>query len=191
MSVPTLLLSCVHITGDPGILDGPHQPHGLMVNEEHGFMSPEEQSRARAFALGVIKDYRERGCPPPARSRRRAAADDELGRLRTRRPVVSARGAGRDRLRHSRYSDAVAATIAEQRTDFPVLYRLRRVGAVGGDPTRAGRYPVRGVEKNPGLGGTWFENSYPGARVDSPNHLYAYSFEPIDHWTTTSPRSPS
>ena len=25
------------------------------------------------------------------------------------------------------------------------------------------------IEKNPGVGGTWFENRYPGARVDSPS----------------------
>ena len=30
----------------------------------------------------------------------------------------------------------------------------------------AGRYPFTVVEKNPGVGGTWWENSYPGARVD-------------------------
>ena len=27
-------------------------------------------------------------------------------------------------------------------------------------------------EKNPGVGGTWFENRYPGARVDTPSHAY-------------------
>ena len=38
------------------------------------------------------------------------------------------------------------------------------------------------VEKNPGVGGTWFENRYPGARVDSPSrtysHLVGVDFEP-------------
>jgi len=35
-------------------------------------------------------------------------------------------------------------------------------------------------EKNPDVGGTWLENTYPGCRVDSPNHTYSYSFEPND-----------
>src|SRR5208337_3373787 len=39
------------------------------------------------------------------------------------------------------------------------------------------------VEKNPGPGGTWWENSYPGARVDVANHFYCYSFEPNNDWT--------
>ena len=43
--------------------------------------------------------------------------------------------------------------------------------------------PYTIVEKNAGVGGTWWENSYPGARVDVGNHFYCYSFEPSDHWT--------
>jgi 4-hydroxyacetophenone monooxygenase len=39
------------------------------------------------------------------------------------------------------------------------------------------------IEKNSSVGGTWFENRYPGARVDVSNHLYCYSFEPAHHWT--------
>src|SRR5262249_40394975 len=30
--------------------------------------------------------------------------------------------------------------------------------------------------------GTWFENSYPGCRVDVGNHFYCYSFEPNHDW---------
>ena len=33
-------------------------------------------------------------------------------------------------------------------------------------------------EKNPDLGGTWFENRYPGCARDIPAHNYTYSFEP-------------
>jgi 4-hydroxyacetophenone monooxygenase len=37
-------------------------------------------------------------------------------------------------------------------------------------------------EKNPTVGGTWFENTYPGCGVDTPNHFYCYSFEPNPDW---------
>jgi 4-hydroxyacetophenone monooxygenase len=30
------------------------------------------------------------------------------------------------------------------------------------------------LEKNPGVGGTWYENRYPGARVDSPSRAYTH-----------------
>lgn len=39
------------------------------------------------------------------------------------------------------------------------------------------------LEKNEGVGGSWFENRYPGAGVDTPSYLYSYSF--FDHdWST-------
>lgn len=38
------------------------------------------------------------------------------------------------------------------------------------------------IEKNAGLGGTWHENRYPGAGVDTPSHIYSYSFAKHD-WT--------
>src|SRR5262249_16311276 len=38
------------------------------------------------------------------------------------------------------------------------------------------------VEKNDDVGGTWLENSYPGCRVDNPNHNYSYSFAQRHDW---------
>jgi len=43
------------------------------------------------------------------------------------------------------------------------------------------RYTI--FEKNPTVGGTWFENQYPGCGVDTPNHFYQYSFEPNHDWS--------
>ncbi|WP_293677087.1 NAD(P)-binding domain-containing protein [uncultured Phenylobacterium sp.] len=42
--------------------------------------------------------------------------------------------------------------------------------------------PFEIVDKNPDVGGTWFENTYPGCRVDNSNHMYSYSFEPSHDW---------
>lgn len=33
-------------------------------------------------------------------------------------------------------------------------------------------------EKNPDIGGTWYENRYPGCACDIPSHNYTFSFEP-------------
>ena len=40
----------------------------------------------------------------------------------------------------------------------------------------------RVFEKNADVGGTWFENRYPGCGVDTPNHFYSYSFAPNSQW---------
>lgn len=37
-------------------------------------------------------------------------------------------------------------------------------------------------EKNPDVGGTWYENRYPGCAVDTPNHFYQFSFAPNNDW---------
>jgi 4-hydroxyacetophenone monooxygenase len=38
------------------------------------------------------------------------------------------------------------------------------------------------LEKNDAVGGTWYENIYPGCGVDTPNHFYSYAFEPNHDW---------
>lgn len=78
----------------------------------------------------------------------------------------------------------LAEVAPEQRRDF----RVAVIGAgIGGICTAIGleqlglEYSV--YEKNETVGGTWFENSYPGSGVDTPNHFYSYSFEPNHDWT--------
>jgi 4-hydroxyacetophenone monooxygenase len=50
--------------------------------------------------------------------------------------------------------------------------------------------PFTVIEKNPTVGGTWYENSYPGCRVDVANHFYSYSFEPNPDWSDFYSRQP-
>jgi cation diffusion facilitator CzcD-associated flavoprotein CzcO len=39
------------------------------------------------------------------------------------------------------------------------------------------------LEKGSEVGGTWRDNSYPGAACDVPSHLYSFSFEPKVDWS--------
>src|SRR5437899_3211534 len=39
------------------------------------------------------------------------------------------------------------------------------------------------IEKSDDLGGTWYENRYPGCACDVPAHLYSFSFERNPDWT--------
>lgn len=39
------------------------------------------------------------------------------------------------------------------------------------------------VEKTHGIGGTWYENTYPGAACDVPSHFYCFSFNPNPRWS--------
>ena len=55
-------------------------------------------------------------------------------------------------------------------------------GVCAGVKLREAGLQVEIVEKNADVGGTWFENRYPGCAVDTPNHFYEYSFFPNDDW---------
>jgi cation diffusion facilitator CzcD-associated flavoprotein CzcO len=48
---------------------------------------------------------------------------------------------------------------------------------------RAGVTSYRVFEKAPSLGGTWRDNTYPGAACDVPSHLYSFSFAPNPGWS--------
>ncbi len=44
------------------------------------------------------------------------------------------------------------------------------------------------LERRPAVGGTWHDNTYPGAACDIPAHLYSFSFAPRSDWSTAYPR---
>ncbi|MFC9973424.1 flavin-containing monooxygenase [Spirillospora sp. NPDC127200] len=55
---------------------------------------------------------------------------------------------------------------------------------------QAGIQDVVVLEKAGGLGGTWRDNTYPGAACDVPSHLYSFSFEPKTDWSRRFPPQP-
>jgi cation diffusion facilitator CzcD-associated flavoprotein CzcO len=54
---------------------------------------------------------------------------------------------------------------------------------------RAGIHTFTIYEASLGIGGTWWDNTYPGAEVDVGSHLYCYSFKPHE-WTRTHAKQP-
>jgi 4-hydroxyacetophenone monooxygenase len=183
VSVPTLLLSLVHVTGDTRYLEEFAQA-GLFLNEIQGFMSEEDKARARTLALDAIVGYRDRGCPeppplPPDTVKRMLdwAACEPVGDEYL--PLVGEELdlAGADPRRPDPLDAAEAATcpvlvIGCGESGLLAAIRLKQAGL-----------PFTVIEKNAGPGGTWWENRYPGARVDVANHFYCYSFEPSNKWT--------
>jgi cation diffusion facilitator CzcD-associated flavoprotein CzcO len=51
----------------------------------------------------------------------------------------------------------------------------------------AGMHSFLIIEKGSNIGGTWWENRYPGCACDIPSHLYSFSFEPSAEWTRMYP----
>ncbi|KAJ5544974.1 hypothetical protein N7535_006639 [Penicillium sp. DV-2018c] len=42
-------------------------------------------------------------------------------------------------------------------------------------------------DRNPGLGGTWYENRYPGCTCDVPSHTYQFNWAPNPSWSALYP----
>lgn len=55
---------------------------------------------------------------------------------------------------------------------------------------RAGRHSFALFEKAESVGGTWRDNTYPGAACDVPSHLYSLSDAPRSDWSRLFPRQP-
>lgn len=196
VSVPTLLLACVHMTDDPAvveeILTGPLRPQGLFLNEVQGFMSPEDQAAARARAAEIVRDWRDRGCPEPE-----PIGPDLLKRMMD---WVTCEDVGAEYVpmlleeMELDGTDARAATGPQDpqaAADLPVVViGCGMSGLLAAIRLQEAGFPYVVVEKNDGVGGTWWENTYPGARVDVGNHFYCYSFEGSDHWTEFFARQP-
>jgi len=185
LSVPTLMLSLVHMSGDPELIRGALKPAGLFLNEVQGFMSDEDQAAVRDLALRVIADYRDRGCPEPAplsvdiiHEMMNWIAAEAIPPEYVPMMLEEMGLDGSD----ARQVPALPATPA--RSEFPVVViGCGESGLLAGIRLRSAGIPFTIVEKNAGVGGTWFENRYPGARVDVGNHFYCYSFEPSHQWT--------
>ena len=64
VSIPALLCSLVHMTGDPSWVRGDIQPNVGMSLDIQGGMSEEDMAEVRRRALPVIAAYRDGGCVP-------------------------------------------------------------------------------------------------------------------------------
>ena len=184
VSIPTLMLSLVHMSGDPSLIRGELKPAGLFLNEVQGYMSEEDKAAVRKIALEVISGYRDRGCPEPEPITPELLHEmmqwlvcepvpDEYVPMMLEEMELDGR-------------DARATTRLDPKacTEFPVvIIGCGESGLLAGIRLREAGIPFTIIEKNAGVGGTWWQNTYPGARVDVGNHFYCYSFEPTDQWT--------
>jgi 4-hydroxyacetophenone monooxygenase len=62
VSVPALLCSLVHMTGDPSWIRGPHRPRGGAMFDLQGGLSDDARAEVRRAALPVVAAYRDGGC---------------------------------------------------------------------------------------------------------------------------------
>jgi 4-hydroxyacetophenone monooxygenase len=178
-NIPTLLMVIVQLTGELHWLDAPYAPGrqaGLGDNDTGG-LSEEHQTDVREAALEAILAWRD------GRPLALADPDEEL--------IVRMLSVAMAEPVPEEYGQFTAAQLGQVKfldrdpIETPAGFKVLVIGAGVSGLCAAINLKQLGVdyqviERNATVGGVWWENRYPGAGVDTPNHLYSYSFAPFD-----------
>jgi 4-hydroxyacetophenone monooxygenase len=181
--IPSLMCALVHLTGDADLVRGRIRPEINFFGDEQGNIAHEDQQHVRAMALEALKRLRD-GTPlppPPAPE----VVDDmvefivgrelppDYGEFLHAELMLNGedpyKPAGLDRVPAGDRAQFNVLIIGAGMSGLLAAIRLEEAGI-----------PFEIVERHDDVGGTWYQNTYPGCRVDSPNHIYSYSFRPAD-----------
>jgi len=182
---PPLLATLAALTGDESILRDDLRPDLSNPLDPTGGWTPDKVALAGGLALDVIGAWRDAGCPAPADLSRETLSrimaftvGGSLPEAYTELFVEELGGVGDDlRAPHWRKEDLApereftVAVVGAGMSGLLAAHRLRQAGVA---------FVV--LEKNEDLGGTWYENTYPGCRVDVANHFYSYSCAQNPDW---------
>jgi len=180
-NIPTLLLVLSQLTGNDKWLEEPYRPRRgpVLDDNDSGGLPEPVQREIRAAALQAILAS-EAGVRPERQLTPDRVAEMLGAALHEDVPVA--------------YGPLLAEELGVLTRDVEVPHPLPRgfrvliIGAgISGIAlavklTAAG-VPFTIIEKNRDIGGTWLENTYPGCGVDTPSHLYSFSFAPNTEWT--------
>ncbi|MDQ0823773.1 4-hydroxyacetophenone monooxygenase [Arthrobacter sp. V1I7] len=186
-NIPTLLMVLVQMTGDQRWLEDPYRPtrnRGLGDNDDGGLDS-HVQTEIRQRALEAILAWR-RGTPLAIPAPSSQMLVDMLGvsvgeNVPLEYADMMAHELGLDERPPNELTPASTATTVPEGFNA-VIIGAGASGICAAVKLQEAGIPYVIIERNNDVGGTWFENRYPGAGVDTPSHLYSYSFAKND-WT--------
>ena len=179
-----LLAAVAHVTGDLSLLRADLRPDPSNMLDPTGGLSPEQIADIQRLAADALIAFRDGGCvragPPDARGLARLVEYVAGGPVGTEYVTLlhEELALGGDE-RAPRWTKA---DIAPDRDFTVAIIGAGMSGIVAAHRLRQAGVDFVILEKNHEVGGTWWENQYPGCRVDIPNHFYSYSFAQSNDW---------
>jgi len=183
--IPSLMMALVHLTGDASHLKDDRKPVYDFFGDGQGNIAPEVQKEIREAAKAAYMDYAAGKPlpPPPPHETIRRMMDFIAGVQIPERYVPFLKeelGIAVEDTRLPRWdSPKLKDAAAKMKV---VIIGAGLSGILSGIRLQQAGVPFEIIEKNDDVGGTWYENAYPGCRVDNPNHMYSFSFEPNHFW---------
>jgi len=184
--LPSLLVTLVHLTGDTRFIERDAPLVFEFFGDGQGGIPPAEAATIRAAALDAIRGSRDAGGrlpEPPDIGTVRRMMDFIAGQPIPERYVPFLMEELALTAEDTKARDWLQGVPPEARAGFHVVVvGAGMSGLLAAIRLQQAGIPYTVVEKNDDVGGTWCENTYPGCRVDTPNHLYSYAFEPNHDW---------
>lgn len=180
-NIPTLLIVTAQLSGDDSLLEGSELPSRTDIDGMK-FISAERAEEIRERAFEVLRGLRGQALP--------ALPDvPQLNRLAS---VLVGEPVAPEyipmMLEDMGFTDSALSRVGwKAKPERDTRFNVAIVGcgisgiAAAVHLKRAG-IDFEIIEKNPAIGGTWWENTYPDCGVDTPNHFYSYSFAPNPNW---------
>ena len=180
--VPALMAALMHLNGNTDHFAALQPCYQLFGEDEDG-LAEADREVARELGFQALVRYRETGCPELARP----SENDITATMHyiTGEPMAAQHIEFlREELNlFSEDAQRVPIDSSAMDADFRVLIIGSGMsGILAAIRLQQAGIPFLIVEKNAEIGGTWYENTYPGCQVDSANHVYSYSFEANHQW---------
>ena len=184
--LPALVAAMVHVTGDPSWLKDEWRPAYQPLTRGETGLGPEIDSQIRVACRAALIEFLAgdgKLPPPPSEATVRRMMDFVAGA-----PIPEGYADfAMDELaisgENSKAPHFDQPRVRENARKLKVLViGAGMSGLLAGVRLSQAGLAFEIVDKNPEVGGTWFENTYPGCRVDNSNHMYSYSFEPNHAW---------
>ena len=183
-NLPTLLMVMFQLTGDRTWISDPYRPQrtkGMSDNDAGGFSS-EIQSEIRAGALDILiawRDGRPAAFPLPDDS----LLVEMIATCMGEEVPVEFGAMFAEDMRANLEGDRPHPHIPDGADLSVIIVGAGVSGIAAAVELKAAGIRATIFEKNSEVGGTWYENRYPGCGVDTPSHVYSFSYQPR-RWST-------